>query len=91
MPREPLPQSASDNSPAAVRPEDPDTVKLTLVAADRSAEPSPEPEAWHLPGVIVHHIDALRSRGADDEMLELVTVELRKITGVRSRRSLRGA
>ena len=43
-----------------------------------------------LPGVIAHHLDALRSREADDEVLELVTYELRRITGVRNVRSLQG-
>ena len=47
-------------------------------------------QAPTLPGVIAHHLDALRTRHADGEVLELVTQELRKLTGRRNVRSLRG-
>jgi hypothetical protein len=80
------------------------TVQLTIVRSDplddadaetetdadrRVSDPAPgSPKT--LPGVIAHHLDALRSREADDEVLELVTHELRRITGVRNVRSLQG-
>ena len=74
------------------------TVQLTIVRAEPldSTDPIDEDDVAedekpeNLPGVISLHLDALRDRDADGEILDLVTNELRRITGVRNVRSFRG-
>lgn len=81
--------------PDAAQPDAPVTVQLTIVRADPiedepgDDEPG-EDEPQTLSGVIAHHLDELRTREADGEVLDLVTYELRRLTGRRNVRALRG-